>query len=68
VTLAEKFSFGNKEKYLEYFKKHGVELGDVFRMYMITGGNPSIDALNGTQEAYMYMKLWNILGKDPEFR
>lgn len=68
VTLAEKFSFWNKEKYLEYFKRHGVELGDVFRMYMITGGNPSIDALNGTQEAYMYMKLWNILDKDPEFR
>lgn len=68
VTLAEKFSFWNKEKYLEYFKKHGVDLGDVFRMYLITGGNPSADALNGTQEAYMYMKLWNILGKDPTFR
>lgn len=67
-TIVTHFSFGNPGKYKEFLSNKPIDIGDVFRLYATTGWDPSYEGMNPSQQAYVYMKLWGILGKDPAFR
>ena len=67
-TIADKFSFGQSAEYKNFLQEKWANLGDVFRLYVVTGWNPSYEGMNAAQQAYIYMKLWNILGTDGNFR
>lgn len=67
-TLIQDFSFRNSGEYAKFFDKNPVTLGDAFRFYVVLQGKEKKADMNPGQEAYVYMKLWNILGKDQSLR